>query len=78
MQPDIRKIVTYDEEVLVEGFRKTETPWRMFAVAAIVRNPWAGRYVENLKPEIQAYGPILGEPSKEPVTVIVYVAVSSG
>lgn len=60
MQPDIRKIVTYDEEILIEGFRKVETPWRMFAVAAVVRNPWAGRFVDDLTPEIQAYGPVLG------------------
>lgn len=61
MLPVIRKIVTYDEEVLVEGYRAVDKPWRMFAVAAVVRNPWAGRYVEDLKPEIQAYGPVLGE-----------------
>ncbi|NOD75614.1 MULTISPECIES: amino acid synthesis family protein [unclassified Ruegeria] len=61
MQPEIRKFVTYDEEVLVEGFRPADPPWRMFAVAAIVTNPWAGRYVEDLKPEIQVYGPILGK-----------------
>lgn len=60
MRPGIRKIVTYDEEVLIEGFRPTDTPWRMFAVAAVVKNPWAGRFVEDLKPEIQAYGPELG------------------
>lgn len=61
MQPDIRKIVTFDEETLIEGFRPATTPWRMFAVAAVVRNPWAGRFVEDLKPEIHAYGPVLGE-----------------
>lgn len=61
MQPEIRKIVTYDEEVLIEGFKPAATPWRMFAVAAVVKNPWAGRYVDDLKPEIQAFGPILGE-----------------
>jgi hypothetical protein len=60
MQPTVRKIVTYDEEVLVEGFKPTRTPWRMFAVAAIVNNPWAGRFVEDLTPEIHAYGPVLG------------------
>lgn len=60
MQPEIRKIVTYDEEVLIEGFRKADRPWRMFAVACVVRNPWAGRFVEDLKPEIMAYGPVLG------------------
>ncbi|MEX3016181.1 amino acid synthesis family protein [Gymnodinialimonas hymeniacidonis] len=61
MTPEIRKIVTYDEEVLIEGFRPVAKPWRLFAVAAVVKNPWAGRYVDDLKPEIQAYGPILGE-----------------
>ena len=61
MDPEIRKILTYDEETLIEGYRVSKTPWRMFAVAAVVRNPWAGRFVEDLKPEIMAYGPKLGE-----------------
>jgi hypothetical protein len=60
MQPEIRKLVTFDEETLIEGFRAAATPWRMFAVAAVVKNPWAGRFVEDLRPEIQAYGPVLG------------------
>jgi hypothetical protein len=33
----------------------------MFAVAVVLKNPWAGRYVEDLTPEIYAYGPVLGE-----------------
>jgi hypothetical protein len=61
MDPEIRKIVSYDEETLIEGYRAAETPWRMFAVAAVVRNPWAGRFVDDLKPEIMSYGPKLGE-----------------
>lgn len=60
MQPEIRKIVTFEEETLIEGFRKADAPWRMFAVAAVVKNPWAGRFVEDLKEEILAYGPVLG------------------
>lgn len=60
MAAEIRKIVTYDEETLIEGFKPAGEPWRMFAVAAVVKNPWAGRYVEDLKPEIQAQGPQLG------------------
>ena len=60
MQPTIRKIVTYDEEVFVEGFKAADKPWRMFAVAAVVSNPWASRFVEDLKPEIHCYGPVLG------------------
>ena len=53
--------VNFEEEVFIEGFKKAETPWRMFAVAAVITNPWAGKYVEDLNPEIRAYGPILGE-----------------
>lgn len=60
MQPAIRKLITYQEDVLIEGFRPTTTPWRQFAVAAVVANPWAGRYVDDLSPEIRAYGPPLG------------------
>ena len=60
MQPEIRKIVTYQEDILIEGFKPAPSPWVMSAVAAVVTNPWAGRYVEDLKPVIQAYGPELG------------------
>jgi len=61
MTPEIRKIVHYEEEVLIEGFKKVPEPWKLFAVAAVVTNPWAGRFVEDLKPQVQAFGPILGE-----------------
>jgi len=60
MQPDIRKFVSFQEDVLVEGFKVADHPWSLFAVASVITNPWAGRYVDNLKPEIQAFGPILG------------------
>lgn len=58
---EIRKFVTFEEEVLAEGFKKTDKPWRLYAVAAVITNPWAGRYVEDLKPGINAIGPELGE-----------------
>lgn len=61
MDPKIRKIVTFDEEILIEGFRAVSEPWRMFAVAAVVANPWSGRYVDDLNTEIRAIGPVLGE-----------------
>lgn len=57
----IRKFVTFDEEILIEGFKVAEKPWRLFAVAAVINNPWAGRFVDDLKKEIYAYGPVLGE-----------------
>ncbi len=61
MKPEIRKFVTFDEEIHIEGFKPAAEPWRTFAVAVVVTNPWAGRFVEDLKPEIMAYGPLLGE-----------------
>lgn len=61
MELEIRKLVNFEEEVFIEGFKKTDKPWRMFAVAAVITNPWAGRYVEDLNPEVRAYGPVLGE-----------------
>ncbi len=62
MQPEIRKWVTYDEEILIEGEKKTAKPWRMFAVACVLKNPWVGTgFVEDLSPVIRAYGPQLGE-----------------
>jgi len=61
MKPEIRKIVCFEEETLIEGFKEAATPARMFAAAAIVKNPWAGRFVEDLKPEVKAYGPVLGQ-----------------
>jgi hypothetical protein len=61
MTPEIRKIVTYQEDVLIEGFKPAKDPWCLYAVAAVLTNPWAGKYVEDLKPVIHAYGPMLGE-----------------
>ncbi|WP_299783732.1 amino acid synthesis family protein [uncultured Roseobacter sp.] len=70
MQPDIRKIVTYQEDVLVEGFKPAAEPWVMCAAAAVVKNPWAGRFVEDLSPVIQAFGPPLGALLTERVTAM--------
>lgn len=62
MDAKIRKIVTYQEETLVEGGRAAPRPLQLFGVAAVVANPWAGRgFVEDLKPEIHAVAPVLGE-----------------
>jgi len=61
MSVEIRKFVTFEEEVLIEGYKLVEKPWRLYAVAAVITNPWAGRYVEDLKPEIMRIGPELGE-----------------
>lgn len=58
----IRKLVNFEEEVLFEGERAAQPPLRMLGVAAVVKNPWAGRgFVDDLKPEIKAFAPVLGK-----------------
>jgi hypothetical protein len=62
MNHGIRKIVHYTEETLIEGGKDAPRPLKLFAAAAVLRNPWAGRgFVEDLKPEIHAIAPVLGE-----------------
>jgi hypothetical protein len=61
MKANIRKIVRYEERILIEGGRDAAKPLQLFGVAAILPNPWAGRgYVEDLQPEIRAIAPELG------------------
>jgi hypothetical protein len=58
---NIRKIVSYTEDVRHEGGRAVGTPFRLFGVAAVLANPWAGRgFVEDLAPEIRDIAPQLG------------------
>jgi len=62
MELKIRKLVNFEEEIRIEGERAADPPLRMLGVAAVVKNPWAGRgYVEDLKPEIRAFAPLLGK-----------------
>ena len=61
MSLEIRKFVDYSELVHIEGFKKAEKPLHIFAVAAVITNPWSGKFIEDLKPEIQAHAPTLGD-----------------
>lgn len=58
----VRKMVTYVDETRIEGGREAPQPLKLFGAAAVLRNPWAGRdFAEDLRPEIQACAPRLGE-----------------
>jgi len=60
--PELRKVVTFDEDIYIEGERASDPPLRMIGVAAVVKNPWYGRgFVEDLSPEIQRMAPYLGK-----------------
>jgi len=60
MSAIIRKIVTVVEEVHSEMGRPVSPPTRRAAAVAVIENPFAGRYVEDLSPLI-AIGEELGE-----------------
>ncbi|WP_105386466.1 amino acid synthesis family protein [Neorhizobium alkalisoli] len=62
MAPVIRKTFLQIETTLVEGGKGVANPLKLIAALAVVKNPWAGRgFVEDLKPEIHAVAPVLGE-----------------
>jgi Amino acid synthesis len=48
MKAKIRKLVTFVEETRVEMDRAVEPPTRRAAAVAVIDNPFAGRYVEDL------------------------------
>ena len=51
---EIRRLVTVDEETLVEGGRVVAGPARKVAAVAVIKNPCAGRYVDDLSELIDA------------------------
>lgn len=50
MKPVIRKIVVQLEEAHIEMDRPVAPPTRKITVAAVIKNPYAGKYVEDLEP----------------------------
>ena len=43
MKLELRKIVTFKEEVFIEGGKEASIPLNLYGVAAVVKNPWSGR-----------------------------------
>ncbi len=60
MSASIRKIVVVVDETLTEMGQPVEPPIRRAAAVAVIANPYAGRYVEDLSPLI-AMGEELGD-----------------
>ena len=58
----IRKTLLHVETTYIEGGKEAAQPLKLIAAIAVVKNPWAGRgFVEDLRPEIHATAPGLGE-----------------
>jgi len=60
MRARIRKIAVFVEETQTEMGRKVEPPSRRAAAVAVIENPFAGKYVEDLS-ELMNIGEELGE-----------------
>ena len=56
---EIRKYVTIVEETAMEGGKRVNPPTRKAAAIAVIKNPFAGKYVENLN-ELVETGEELG------------------
>jgi hypothetical protein len=75
MSIQIRKTLLQVETTFIEGGKAAAVPLKLYSAFAVVKNPWAGRgFVEDLKPEIHAAAPVLGEL----LTRMIIDAVGSG
>jgi len=55
---DIRRILTHVEDVWHEGGPRATTPLKRGAIAAVLGNPYAGRYVADILPMMDALQPL--------------------
>ena len=61
MPAEIRKTLLHVENTFIEGGKSADTPLKLIAALAVIKNPWAGQgFVEDLRPGIQDCAPGLG------------------
>ena len=62
MLKELRKIVTFDEDIYSEGGKEADPVLRIIGVAAVLSNPWKGQgFVKDLQPEIKRIAPVMGK-----------------
>src|SRR4030066_2023587 len=69
---EVRKYVTIVEETVVEGGKRVDPPTRKAAAIAVIKNPFAGKYVEKLDELIdigEELGGLLGEKAVEALKI---------
>ena len=69
---EIRKYITIVEETLKEGGKKVDPVTRKAAAIAVIKNPFAGKYVENVDPLIdvgEELGGILAKKAVEALKI---------
>ena len=54
MPAEIRKTLIHVETTFIEGGKKAQTPLKLIAAMAVIKNPWAGLgFVDDLAPAIR-------------------------
>lgn len=67
---DVRKLVLGVEDVWRDGGPRAALPLQRGSIAALVRNPYAGRYVEDIQPMMEALKPLGREMAQRLVTAL--------
>lgn len=70
MELKVRMIYTFIEQKLEEAGQDAEIPLRKVAVAAVVKNPYAGKYVEELQSLVDASAELGGKLSRVAVEAL--------
>ncbi|MFN4311149.1 MAG: amino acid synthesis family protein [Ferrovibrio sp.] len=55
---EVRRIVCITDEIFHDGGAKVARPPRRGVIGALVKNPYAGRYVEDITPMMEALKPV--------------------
>jgi hypothetical protein len=62
MDLKLRKFTKFVDKTFIEGGKQAKVPTLLVSVAAVIKNPWAGKgFVEDLKPDILDLAPKLGD-----------------
>ena len=62
MKLELRKFVKFVDKTFIEGGKEAKNPVLLVSVAAVIKNPWAGKgFIDDLKPEILELAPKLGD-----------------
>lgn len=78
---EVRKYITIVEETVSEGGKRVDPPTRKAAAVAVIKNPFAGKYVEKLDELIdigEALGGVLGKRAVEALKISPEKAESYG
>jgi hypothetical protein len=67
---EVRKFVTSVEEIWHEGGPVASTPLKMGSIAAVLKNPYAGKYVQDIVPMMDALKPFGLEMSKRLIAAL--------